>query len=241
MSDSLTPATKIKSEERACEPPVIIVAQHCGANIKAEEATKSADAEGQTETKHEASLDMMTNSAVDFANPLFGRAGSVNIKEEDSEEVQVLKAPARSRNASSKSRPRKKVTASKFTEVAKHLQTRLAKDDGVLVDCTYFAQDGGATVRFTQGTLNVFGTLMLRVLITTRSMNKHTTGSISSSYDPICPSASSNPQFWMTVHTLNMSPSSSVKKCPSASWPYLSTSAPRSSTSRSSTTSPPSP
>jgi len=182
MSDSGTPTTKVKTEEPHQELPSTVPTPEHGNEIKREEAADKPNPEAPPSSEVENGENGYASpqpSAADVANPLFGRAGSVNIKEEENDEVQVLKAPARSRNQAGKPRSRKKVTASKFSEVMKHMQTRLVKDDGVLVDCTYFAQDGSATVNSTQRTLNVFGTLLLSVLIADRSMIKHTTGSIS--------------------------------------------------------------
>jgi hypothetical protein len=82
---------------------------------------------------------LSTMTIADIANPLFGRAGSVNIKEEDGNNVEVLtRALSRKSRAP---RQRKKVTHSKLTEVTKHLQSSLEKDPGVVVDCA-FLNDG---------------------------------------------------------------------------------------------------
>ncbi|KAF2831437.1 hypothetical protein CC86DRAFT_139190 [Ophiobolus disseminans] len=151
MSDTTTTITTIKAEEYACDAPTTITTVDSSPNIKAEEVVEDTDLKATSEIKHEEISDDKVEppTVEDIANPLFGRAGSVNIKTEDSEDVQVIEAPTRNRAQSGRQRTARsceKATVAKFAEVTKQIQTRLQKDDGVMVDCTYFAPDGSATV-----------------------------------------------------------------------------------------------
>lgn len=139
-----------------------IIAQDNGPPIKAEEVGEAAAINAKPKIKNaqnavEASTVNIEPAVEDIANSLSGRAGSVSVKSEPNDKVQIIKAPSRATSGKPKAvRPRKKVTVSKFTKVSKHLQTPVQKDPGVLIDCTIFAQDGPANVRPIQMILDRF-------------------------------------------------------------------------------------
>lgn len=83
-------------------------------------------------------------------NPLPSRAGPISVKQKVDIQVQVIKAPTRNGNVfitPRTPRVRKKPAVNKFIELKKELHTKLEKGNGVVVECTYLAQDGRATVR----------------------------------------------------------------------------------------------
>ena len=134
-----TPARKIKSEDLPNNVPSTVTAPNT------EDSTKgSAEIDGN----HQIVSDTKSSSsAVCTTNPLYGRADSANVKEEDNSEVQIPKTSTRTRNPPRTPRaPRKKPAVNRFAEVTKLLQTPMEKDDGVVVDCSYMAPDSRAIV-----------------------------------------------------------------------------------------------
>lgn len=148
MGDFNSPATQsLKSMEDAHNTHITKSDENLEAEVKVEEDVNNANNQVEIDVKAEdIPGSKLPSDVADVANPLFGRAGSAHVKEEDCEEVQVVKAPPRSRNTSGKPRLRRKATVNKFVELTKLLQSKLEADNGVEVDCTYFADDIKAKV-----------------------------------------------------------------------------------------------
>jgi type II secretory pathway pseudopilin PulG len=91
----------------------------------------------------------VASSNSEVPNPLFSRLSSGKVMKDAGGEAQPSKAPSRNRSqagASKAPRQRKKPAVNQVAEVTKHLHTKLEKDDGVAVECTFLAEDGRAVV-----------------------------------------------------------------------------------------------
>jgi hypothetical protein len=97
----------------------------------------------EVQARSEDTPEISKPSVTDIVNPLFGCAGSKNIKKENNGDVQARMPRLRKRATT---RPKKAATASMFRGVINQLQTKVAKDIAVGIDCTLLASDVKATV-----------------------------------------------------------------------------------------------
>jgi hypothetical protein len=155
MSAAQTPPKQVKMEGQQCTSSGAITVRkpEKASQIEVAKAKRSLETDFETKkrVKHENDPDPTTSSTASVVtNPLSGRSGSVNVKQEVGEQVQATKGPSRNCNKPGTlkaPRQRKKPTVNTFDELTKHFHTRLDKDDGVVVDCMYLAQDNKAVVR----------------------------------------------------------------------------------------------
>lgn len=161
MGDKNRPVTQIKPEDRPSSEAQV-KKQQGAAKPKPKVKVENAPTKPTSKQKSQANLEndaaaanhdsKGTQNIVNVANPLFGRAGSANIKEEDEDcdDTQTLKDPPKTRRAPSTKpkavRLRKGKVVDTITEVTKQLKTKLEQDEGVVVDATMLTGDGAAVV-----------------------------------------------------------------------------------------------
>jgi hypothetical protein len=146
----------IEADEQLQESPITAPSDPHGPDPKAEETTTVPDikiradnqAKGFTirpeiQVNNEDIPKVNKTSVTAIVNPLFSRTGSVTIEEENNGDVQVRKPLLRKRATT---RTKKAATASKFKEVTNQFQTKVTKENAVVIDYTLLASDMKATV-----------------------------------------------------------------------------------------------
>jgi hypothetical protein len=140
MSTADTAQKQVKTENQQCPTSETVVA---GKHRKDRQKPKNGVKDEAVPQATVASSDS------EVPNPLFSRPSYAKVKGEVAAEIQISKTASRSRNqigTLKAPRQRKKPAVNQIAEVTKHLHTKLEKDDGVAVECTFLAEDGRAVV-----------------------------------------------------------------------------------------------